>query len=72
MNSVKSVCNYFTSWRFQLAGQFMKKCSNCGSFGAAYQTTNDKGDAIQLCHDCRQKIVDQKNTKETNENGEKE
>ena len=50
----------------------MKKCSSCGSFGAAFQTTNDKGEPIQLCHDCRQKIADQKNTKGTNENGEKE
>jgi len=33
----------------------MKKCSQCGGFGAAFQTTDENGEPIQLCHDCRQK-----------------
>lgn len=37
-----------------MAGQFMKKCSQCDRLGAPYQSTTEQGDTQQLCHDCFQ------------------
>jgi hypothetical protein len=50
----------------------MKKCSQCGAFGAAFQTTDENGEPIQLCHECRQKLIDKTENSDSDEPASKD
>ncbi|EAR10182.1 hypothetical protein MED297_13202 [Reinekea sp. MED297] len=38
-----------------MSNAFVKKCTDCGAFGASFQITDADGNKIHLCNDCNQK-----------------